>query len=423
MKRRNQKGQTLVMAAFTLIILLGFSGLAIDLGVLRYERRVQQTAADAAAIAGADELRFNHGGIVLAGRNAATGTGFTDGGTACTATSSIGCISVAINTPPSSGPHASNANYVEAIVTVVQPTFFMRALGRDRSLVAARAVATTVGDAGYGSGCIYTLGPPAKGIDGIFAGGTNDVNAPTCGIFDNGNFKASGATLQIDAAAIGVAGRVQMGGDPYVHPTPVEGIVPVSDPLAFLQPPPVGTAIAFDPANPVPNSTYSSIRINNTQVVNFPAGTYVVAGNLTINAGATVCNQVGSGCSPTGTANSGVTFYVTNGGTVTIDGGATVQLSAPTSGTYAGILLYQDRADTSAAKVEGNSNSFYEGAMYFPTAQLTFGGTSFTNSEADYTIIVSNNLKIDGTAEINIRSNYYSLPGGVSIIEHAVLVE
>ena len=205
MRRKNEKGQTLVMAALVLIVLLGFAGLAVDMGVLRYDKRLQQTAADAAAIAGADELRLG-GAVITAGQGAANANGFTDGGAACTDTSNVGCVSVTINNPPNSGPHFGNAHYVEAIVTVVQPTFFIRALGRDRSLVSARAVATAVGNSGTGAGCVYTLGPPGHGIDGVVVSGTPILNAPTCGVFDNGDFKTNGQTLEVHAAQVGVVG-------------------------------------------------------------------------------------------------------------------------------------------------------------------------------------------------------------------------
>ena len=56
MIRRKQSGQVMVSAALMLVVLLGFAGLGIDMGVLRYEKRLQQTAADGAAIAAATNL-------------------------------------------------------------------------------------------------------------------------------------------------------------------------------------------------------------------------------------------------------------------------------------------------------------------------------------------------------------------------------
>ena len=72
---------------------------------------------------------------------------------------------------------------------------------------------------------------------------------------------------------------------------------------------------------------------------------------------------------------TGVTIILTsstsgNYATVTIDNGATVTLSAPTSGTTAGIVFFGDRRASAT-----NSNNFgggaavnITGAVYFPVA-------------------------------------------------------
>ena len=136
MKRKNEAGQALVFAAVGLAVLMGFAGLGIDMGMLRYQKRLQQTAADAGALAGANNLAFPASGGVTAGaKNASAGNGFTDG---------TNNVTVTVNNPPASGPHTGNANYVEVLVTAVQPTYFMKVLGINSQTVTARAVATNV---------------------------------------------------------------------------------------------------------------------------------------------------------------------------------------------------------------------------------------------------------------------------------------
>ena len=64
MKRTiNEKGQSLVIIAFAFFGLVAIAALAIDGGVLYLNRRNAQTAADAAAMAGAHELCVNNGSI------------------------------------------------------------------------------------------------------------------------------------------------------------------------------------------------------------------------------------------------------------------------------------------------------------------------------------------------------------------------
>jgi len=55
-RRRCEAGQVLIFVALAIPVLLGFLGLAIDMGYLRYVKRQVQMAADAAAIAAANEI-------------------------------------------------------------------------------------------------------------------------------------------------------------------------------------------------------------------------------------------------------------------------------------------------------------------------------------------------------------------------------
>jgi uncharacterized membrane protein len=50
MTRNNERGQALAITALAVTLLMGFAGLAVDIGALRYQKRLQQSAADAAAI-------------------------------------------------------------------------------------------------------------------------------------------------------------------------------------------------------------------------------------------------------------------------------------------------------------------------------------------------------------------------------------
>src|SRR5262244_3063074 len=52
-KQNNEHGYTILVIASTIVVLLGFSALSIDVGVLYSARASAQRAADAAALAGA----------------------------------------------------------------------------------------------------------------------------------------------------------------------------------------------------------------------------------------------------------------------------------------------------------------------------------------------------------------------------------
>jgi hypothetical protein len=441
MMRQKEAGQALIFAVSALgIALMGFAGLGIDMGVMRYEKRLSQNAADGAAIAGADELRYNGGaGISGAVSDAATSNGFSgitvQNNTACPTT--VTTATLTVNNPPQTGPHAADANYVEVCVAQLQSTYFMRVLGITHQTVSARAVATLAGESGPAPGCLFTLGPPGTGI-GVGTSGTPSLQATSCGIEDSGNFTTNGNKVNIAAGSIGVVGNDTNNGGGTVtcggstSNCPVTGMPPTGDPLSYITPPCTGTGCQGPDIKisggkctgagcsnvtcnggtcTISPGAYGQISIDNNQTVVFSSGTYSVDGNFTVNAGTTE-------------TGSGVTFYITGGGALTINGGATSQFSAPTTGPYAGILFYQDPTDSSSAKIDGTSSSYFEGALYFPSAQLTFGGSStFTNDQAAYTIIVVQDLKLAGTSTVNLKSDYSSLPGGNSIIKNAVLVE
>ncbi len=91
---------------------------------------------------------------------------------------------------------------------------------------------------------------------------------------------------------------------------------------------------------------------------------------------------------------SGVTIYIKTGG-VNMSGGASVSLSAPSSGDWQGILFYQDRNDATGSTLVGGTGQSMNGALYFsPPAPLTYTGGSSTVATA--TTIISKTLSLCG---------------------------
>src|SRR3989304_8371578 len=72
-----ESGQMLVMFVLALGVLMGFVAMSIDVGMILYERRSAQNAADAAALAGARDLPESPSAAVLAARQWAVQNGFS----------------------------------------------------------------------------------------------------------------------------------------------------------------------------------------------------------------------------------------------------------------------------------------------------------------------------------------------------------
>jgi hypothetical protein len=98
-------------------------------------------------------------------------------------------------------------------------------------------------------------------------------------------------------------------------------------------------------------------------------------------------------------------------------GGADVNLTAPSSGYYQGILFFQARNNTTASTLVGGTGQLMNGVLYFPSAQLTYTGGSST--QATQTTIVANTLSMVGNSYISAASTtqFTGSTGGAYLIE------
>jgi hypothetical protein len=387
-RRQGQSGQALVAATFGLVVLLGAAGLAVDLGYLRYQRRLQQSAADSAAIAGAAESAA--GNATTAAREDASLNGFTNG---------VNHVTVNVNPAFAFGTQTG----VQVQVSAVQPTFFMRIFGVNSVTVSTAAVALS----SSATNCIYGLNTVGTALTN-----SGTVNASTCGIVDNANLLN---TNSITASLVAVHGTAS---GAATSPAATTGTVQAGDPLFRLAAPGTGGGCRPNPNiggtrnQTIPSGKYcAGITINGSGNVTLSNGTYAVTG--------------GSGISFNGTGTitgTDVTIYMgVGGGAVNINNlpgsSRTLQLTAPTAGALAGILFYQDRGNAQTASIDGKGTSRLQGALYFPDATLNLANTG---TLAAYTLAVAKSLSFTGT--VNFGSNFSSLPGG-SPIKNAVLVE
>jgi len=408
MKRfHSESGQTLVFVALAWTVLMGAIGFATDIGLLLYQKREMQTAADAAAIAGVAEL--NYANQVVAGQAASAMNGFTNG--------TNGTV-VTVNTPPVYGNYKGLANYVEAIVSQPQKTLFMGFFQKTSMTVTVRAVAHW----GNSSTCIVTLGTSGTDISVTSAGSNPVLNAPNCGISDDStsatalDATSAGAAHPIVASSIGIAGGYSVTGG-TLSPTPVTGIVPVSNPLAYL-PTPVSTGTCLTTPGPTSGGNYtipagnycSGLSITSAGgTITFATGTYYIGGSgMTITGAGTTIN------------GTGVTFNIYGGGASITGAGLTFNVSAPTSGTYNGILFNQAASDTTAANItEAGSGSTFDGVLDFSGAAVTF--TAAGTAASLHLAFVAKSLTI--TAAGSSINDYASLTGATSPFGAANLVE
>ena len=352
--REAMRGQVLPMAAICLTLLMGIAAIAVDTGYMRYSQRVQQSAADAAAVAGAAELAYPSPDVAAAAQVAATNNGYTGGGN----------VSVNVYNPPVDGAYDGDNAAVEVQVQVANPSFFSKIWGNGNDAVTSEAVAVL--NPHGGNDCIYVLDPSSTTI---FNGAT--VDAPNCGLIANGALTVNGATM--DMLSIGAAGKIISNGATYKEATPAAA-VQAADPCPMIsacsyltQNPPATKPCTYNSyltnggssATLSPGIYCGTTIFNGTTTVNFNPGTYVFTGQVISNG---VSNFKGSD----------VTFIVSGNNTVTFNG-SEATLSPPTTGNTAGILFYAP--DATSATLNGGTGDI-SGAIYFPKADLTFNGDS-----------------------------------------------
>ncbi len=393
-KLKDESGQAAIITLLCMTCLLGFVGFAADVGMLFHAKRNMQTAADSAAIAAA--LEQGYGDMSTAADAAAAQNGVTVG-------TQGGAVT--INTPPLSGAYVRQAGYVEAIVSQSEPTIFMKMFHLNSMTVGARAVATL----GNSQGCIYTLNP--SGADISMTGNAN-ISVPNCGIVDDSSSNDAmdlTGNVTLTAQSIGIVGKADDTGNISVTPTPVTGIAPDGNPLASL------------PTLTVPSGCTTNISLVGNQTQTLSPGCYSgisATGNvsLTLNPGLYIINgSFGGFTGNVSITGTGVTLYLL--GSSGLTGNVSLNLTAPTSGTYNGILIDQPPSNTSALSLTGNAGSTLEGIIYAPSAAMTLTGNSGSSIYADFVV---GSLTLVGNAGFN---DYAAIAGNNTPLTAARLVE
>lgn len=387
LKRRTlERGQVLPFIAILIGVLLGFTGLAVDVGYLRYQQRLQQSATDSAALAGAAEKLYGTNLVTAAQSEAAT-NGFTDG---------VDGVSVTANNPPSAGGYTGDSGAVEAVISAPRPTFFMRIFGRPTVTITTRAVATASSNNNFN--CLYTLLP---GANTNFNSGT--FNMPTCGMVLDGTANMRGAT--VDAASIEYgSSQPNENSASFPHASPVSAI-PASDPCPQI------SGCAFIKSNPPSTNPcnsqiaaggfaapgcYGDVTVGQGKTVTFSPGTYVINGNFNANKATLIGNNV--------------TFIITANGSMNFNQ-ASLNLSAPTTGDYANMLFYS--TDSTAPNFNMTTSNSLTGVVYFPNATVNFNKTG-----GGYILLIF------GAANFNSGTeNWTGMSSGASYIKEPVLVE
>jgi hypothetical protein len=293
--------------------------------------------------------------------------------------------------PTVSGPAAA----YWAVVRVKEslPALFGAAFARGGLGPGAIATAAAIGSASAGS-CVYVLDPSAADA---FEASNGAVVQSACGIYVNSNNSTAAmfvtGSASVTASAMQVVGAFVENNGGTTSVTPTTGAASTTDPFANLpSPTPAGSCQSgnFSAWQSTPYTaspgTYCGLTLGNSMSLEMSPGTYIIdGGTFSVQSG-------------TVSASGGVLIYLTGGATVDIANGATVTLSAQTSGAYQGVLFYQDRTMTSpgASTFAGGSTMSLTGSLYFPHATVDMNNGTNSSTMA----IVSDMVNFQGGAHL-----------------------
>jgi hypothetical protein len=103
-------------------------------------------------------------------------------------------------------------------------------------------------------------------------------------------------------------------------------------------------------------------------------------------------------------AGAGVMIYnapAQSSDQIKLSGNGSLTLSPPTSGTYKGVAIFEDRTSTATIAVTGNGSMNLTGTIYSPKAEVDLtgnGGTDVMGSQ-----IIVKNMKVSGNGVVNVN--------------------
>ena len=360
------EGQALVLMAISMVVMLGFAALAVDVGHLLGSRRTVQNAADAAALAGAR--------LLMAGRSDAEIRAAVSDYAARNLTHSVRLAGSSVDIE-------HTAKTVRVSLTADVDRFFIGALYTGDWEASAQAVAKVGAEPGdYALLALDEDNPQAINLIGNI-----NIHVVGGGVMSNGGMRCVGnGSLRADSTVDAhlVPGFSQTGNCQFQGAQGRNGGMPVvEDPLRTMPAPPRPTVPAqanpavvnppYPCSNPAP-WTFSPgryrqlVSCSGNGNLTFQAGTYRFEravfytgnGTVTLNSG---FYQFDSGFLVSGNATLVLHpgTYVFRGGAFSITGNATVRLL---SGQYNFYLINSSFVNTGNVQLSGTSPgqiSFY----------------------------------------------------------------
>jgi hypothetical protein len=400
---RDRRGNALVIAGAAMPLVIGSAGLATDTVEWALWKRQLQRAADSAAMAGVY--------AVIDGKTASTGATndlLTNDHTGITRATTD------VTTPVVTG----FSNAVRVQLTLQQALPFSSLFMSSAPTITATGTAAVSREGSY---CVVALNNTTS--PSILINGNITVDLG-CGMISNStstteSIDADGNAHVVNATPIAGVGKV-----PAINGTntelsyqlkqsdPYAGKYPTGDPstmtcnklatqISLANQTVTDAGRVYQVINPgcyqqqggggsQANSAFST---SNQNIAMNPGVYYIDSANFDIGANTYI--KVNSS-----DTSQGVTIILTgnNPGSVQISANAQVQIRAQGSGTYENMLFIQKAGATQASLISGNSNSWFDGAFYFPSTQVNLNGDG--SAKFKCAMLVANIVSFSGNTQV-----------------------
>ena len=264
-------------------------------------------------------------------------------------------------------------------------------------------VSATASRAGTENVCVIAL--DASEEDALSVTKDSSIQANDCAVYSN---SSDSDGIVADSKSLLAASTTYSAGGydgplGSYNPEPVTDSPSIADPLISRAEPASGSCdktnlyLSGGTATLYPGTYCGGLRVDDNTMVTLKPGTYIMKnGPLNIGGNATMRGEY-------------VGFFF-EGASSVFDFGVSTQisLSAPKSGSMAGILFFEERGATPdrVFRIRSKDAEKFEGTVYLPKGQLVVEKSSRVGQLSNWTAIIAKSIHIDSGPELVINSDY-----------------
>lgn len=388
--RKDTSGNVLAIGAAAMPMLIAAAAIGVDTVQLSLWKSQLQRAADSGALAGGYALSQSRGVTAAVNRSIALND-------------TIVPDTIDTRNAPTAGPFLNDTSAVRVVLTARRNLPCMAFFGVAPPNITVEATARVEPT---GEFCMLSLYQGTGA--GIDVNGNANVSLG-CGMAANARGSSSiesGGTSSITADPLMAVGGIANGQNFVGTPRIIPYGAPQKDPFASVPNPDISNCL------PGGTLTEDTVLPTNTNTLCFTGIDLGPQANVSWRSGLTIQVYGGDIDIKGNVTASNITFVMTgpNGqaGDLKINSQAELNLTAPKDGTYKDILFFRDRrAANIEIKINGGASSRLQGALYFPSSDITFAGHAGMNVRCLQ--MVGQILKFRGSANI---SNQCDTSGG-----------